>query len=326
MSRKLHLQVVAVEMVYVPQGAFYAGDYATSTASFQQGSSDTDPWYIEAEDQISITNSPGNGSGSGQTERLYYNVATTDGDTSGAAYTLAASFPKGHAPYYVMKGHISQGQWVSFFNTLSTSQKAARDITTTKGDSLVYRNNVSYTSGDASLPDQGGGATYTHVGMSYLGWGDVAAFVDWAGLRPMSELEFEKVARGGLTPVSGEYAWGSTTVTQATGISNAVLASERALSGSRISYGNHASVQGPLRVGSFGYGVNTRGASGAGFYGVMDLSGGLWDRVVTVANSSGRSFNGALHGDGVLDASGNATTSGKGVNVIRLPLPTRRNG
>ncbi len=306
----IEVQVYAVEMVYVSQGPFYAGDSDTSTASFKQGSSDSDPWFIDREDALSTTDSSGNGTGTGQFDRLFYNPPTTDGDGNGAVYSLPASFPKGFAPYYVMKGHISQRQWVSFFNTLSATQKATRDITVDKGDSLSYRNNVSYTTGNATLPDQGGGTTYGLVGMSYLSWGDVAAFLDWAALRPMSELEFEKVARGGLTAVPGEYAWGSTAATQATSIINSAQGSERTQSGSRISYGNHASVQGPLRTGSFGYLVTSREEAGAGFYGAMDLSGSLWDRVVTVGNTTGRAFNGSLHGDGVLNASGNADTSG----------------
>ena len=306
----VEVKVFAVEMVYVPQASFYAGDNDTSSASLKQGSVDTDPWFIDREDSLSTTNSPGNGTGSGQNDRLFYNPTTTDADGNGAVYALPASFPKGFAPYYVMKGHISQGQWVSFFNTLTPTQKATRDITADKGDSLSYRNNVSYSSGDATLPNQGGGATYAYVGMSYLSWGDVAAFLDWAALRPMSELEFEKIARGGFTPVSGEYAWGSTSTTQATAITNGASGMERAQSGARISYGNHASVQGPLRVGSFGYGATSRGEAGAGFYGAMDLSGSLWDRVVTVGNAAGRSFDGSMHGDGVLDSAGNATTSG----------------
>jgi surface protein len=302
----LEVKVFAIEMVYVPQAPYYAGDGAASAATFTQGSTDTDPWYIDREDELSTTNSEGNGTASGQTERLFYNPSTTGGDTDGAVYSLSANFPKGYHPYYVMKGPISQAQWATFFNTLTPTQKSARDITGTKGDSLAFRNNLTWTSGDATLPDQGSGATYAYVGMSYLSWADLAAYLDWAGLRPMSELEFEKLARGPLTPVADEYAWGSTNATQATSISNPASGTERAQSGANISYGDHASVQGPLRVGSFGYGANSREASGAGFYGAMDLSGSLWERVVTVANSTGRSFNGALHGNGVLTAGGDA--------------------
>lgn len=300
------IEVFAIEMVYVPQGPFYAGDHGTSTASFKQGSSDSDPWFIDREDSFSTTNSPGNGAGSGLMERIYYHSTTTNADTEGQAYAVPTAFPKGFAPFYVMKGHISQAQWVRFFNTLTPAQRAARDSTADKGDSLTFRNNVSRTSADATLATQPGGATYASVGMSYLNWGDVAAFLDWAGLRPMSELEFEKAARGPLTPLSGEYAWGTTHSVQGTVISNGGLSTERAEGGANIAYGDHSGVQGPLRSGSFASGVSSREEAGAGYYGAMDLSGTLWDRAVTVGNSAGRSFVGARHGDGQLTTGGDA--------------------
>jgi surface protein len=305
----VEIKVVAVEMVYVPEAPFYAGDNGTSSGSLVQGSSDPDPWYVTTEASLTVQNSSGNGAGSGQTAPLYYHPSVTDGDTAGSTYTLPSTYPKGFAPFYIMKSHISQGQWVEFFNTLAASQKSARDVTSVKGDSLTNRNNVSWTGGTATLPDQGGEATYRDVGMSYLSWGDVAAYLDWAGLRPMSELEFEKAARGPLSAVADEYAWGATSVTQATSISDGGMSTERAQSGANISFGNAPGVQGPLRVGSFGYGVSSRDASGAGYYGAMDLSGSLWDRVVTLANASGRSFNGSRHGDGILDGSGDANVS-----------------
>ena len=328
----IEVKVYAIEMVYVPEAPFYAGDNGSATGSLVQGSSDTDPWRITTEASLSTENTTGNGSGSGQTAPRYYNPSITDGDSAGATYTVPAAFPKGFAPYYAMKSHISQGQWVSFFNALSSAQKSTRDITATKGDSLAYRNNVSWTSGNATLPNQGAGVTYAYVGMSYLSWGDVTAFLDWAGLRPLSELEYEKLGRGPLSSVSGEYAWGSTTATQATSISNAGAGTERAQSGANISYGNDSGIQGPLRAGSFGYTVSTRDSAGAGYYGAMDLSGSLWDRVVTLANSSGRSFNGSRHGDGVLDASGDANvtswpaSNAQGTGYRGGSLVRRRNG
>ena len=195
-----------------------------------------------------------------------------------------------------------------------------------KGSEVAYRNNVSWSSGDeespdfggdATLPDRGGGATYEGVAMNYISWAGLTAYLDWSGLRPMSELEFERAGRGPYRAVSGEYAWGSTSITQATSISNAGLPSERAQSGANAAFGDHASIQGPLRVGSFAYGVATRIAAGAGYYGAMELSGNVWERPVTVGNSTGRLFEGRNHGNGVLNSSGNPNVStwpGTGAN------------
>jgi formylglycine-generating enzyme required for sulfatase activity len=208
---------------------------------------------------------------------------------------------------YMMKGEISQSQWVAFFNTLTTGQKSTRDITSSTGkntDSLSSRNSVSWTSGDATLPDRGGGATYTGVAMNFISWADLTAYLDWSGLRPMSELEFEKAGRGPNAAIAGEYAWGSTSLTNATSVTNLGLISERGQAGSNALI--TGGVSGPMRVGSFAKGVTTRVDSGAGFYGVMELSGNLWERPVTVGNSTGRAFDGRYHGNGLLNATGDA--------------------
>lgn len=313
---QLEIRVVAIEMVYINEGTFFAGDNATSSAALKQGSSDNDPWRIGSEESVSTTNSSGNGSSSGTNAAIYYYPGSGDssGDAAGSAFTLPAAYPKGFGGFYIMKGEISQSQWVTFFNMLTDTQKSTRDITSNSNggkntDSLSFRNNVNWTSGDATLPNQGGGATYDAVAMNYLSWADVAAYLDWAGLRPMSELEFEKAARGLNSAVSGEYAWGSTSITQATSVSNAGQASERGQSGSNCNYGNHASVQGPTRVGSFGAGATSRAEAGAGIYGSMDLSGNLWERPVAVGVSAGRSFEGKRHGDGALDSNGDANVT-----------------
>lgn len=309
-SDTVDVRVFGIEMVYAPQGAFFAGDNGASSASLKQGSSDNDPWYIGSEGEITTANAVGTGTGLEETAAEYYYVAGFGGDATGSVFIIPASFPKGYQAFYMMKGELSQAQWVAFFNLLTATQRSTRDITTSPGknsDALVFRNNVSWIgSGEATLPDQGGGATYGGVAMNYLSWSDLIAYLDWSGLRPMSELEFERSARGPYRSISNEFAWGTTAATQATSITNGGLSTERAQSGANAAYGNHASVQGPLRVGSFAYGVSTRIASGSGYFGAMDLSGNIWERVVTVASSNHRSFEGRYHGNGSLDSSGNS--------------------
>jgi formylglycine-generating enzyme required for sulfatase activity len=311
------IRVFGIEMVYVPQGSFYAGDNAAEDGSFRQGSGDTDPWSISSEAALSVTKSVGNGTGVGQTAGVYYYVdgSAGGGDASGTAFTVPATFPKGVGGFYIMKGEISQGQWVEFFNTLDATQKATRDITSNvnggkNSDGLTFRNNVSWATGDATLP--GGATNYGAVPANYLSWGDLAAYLDWAGLRPISELEYEKAARGPVGAVSSEYAWGSTSITGATSITNGGMTSERGQTGSNISYNNAGAVQGPTRVGSFGSGgVTSRAATGGSYYGVFDLSGNVLERAVTLGNSSGRNFQGAIHGDGNLDANGDANQTSR---------------
>jgi formylglycine-generating enzyme required for sulfatase activity len=313
----IDIKVFGIEMVYVPQGAFYAGDHATGDGAFRQGSSDNDPWYIGSEGAISVTNSVGNGIGSGQTASVYYYVqgAGGGGDTTGSMFTIPAAFPKGFAGFYVMKGEISQAQWLGFFNTLTTGQKTTRDITSnTNGgknsDAITSRNNINWNSGVPSSDATLNGGTHGGVAANYLSWGDLVAFLDWSGLRPMSELEYEKAARGPLASVSGEDAWGGTAIVGATSITNSGLANERGTEISNITYNFAVGVQGPTRVGSYGSGQITRVGSGAGYYGALDLSGNVWERAVTVGEStSGRLFDGTKHGDGTLNGSGDADQS-----------------
>jgi len=62
-------------------------------------------------------------------------------------------------------------------------------------------------------------------------------------------------------------------------------------------------LNGPVRVGSFAQGSTTRAQSGASYWGIMELSGNLWERTVTVGNTTGRNFSG-LHGNGILTSAG----------------------
>jgi formylglycine-generating enzyme required for sulfatase activity len=310
----VEIRVIGIEMVYIPEGAFYAGDNATSFVAFREKqTTDNDPWYISSENAITTT--------SGISGNYYY---PGYGDAANSVFTIPGAFPKGYGAFYMLKGEISQGQWVTFFNMLTDTQKSTRDITGgvfnnsgKASDGLVNRNNVSWTGGEAALPNQGGGATYSGVAMNFLSWADLTAYLDWSGLRPMSELEFEKAGRGPKQAVSGEYAWGNTAITGATSVSNAGLVNERGQSGSNVAYNNAGGVQGPVRVGSFAGGVNARAAAGAGFYGVLDLSGNVWEQAVTVGRSAGRAFQGRHHGDGLLDSGGNSNvTSWPGTNAV----------
>ena len=120
----------------------------------------------------------------------------------------------------------------------------------------------------------------------------------------MSELEFEKAGRGPYRAVSGEYAWGSVSITGATSISNAGKSNEAPGAAANCVYNSAAGVQGPMRVGAMASGDATRIESGGGYYGAMDLAGNVRERPVTVGNPTGRGFNGGKHGNGLLTPGG----------------------
>jgi hypothetical protein len=110
---------------------------------------------------------------------------------------------------------------------------------------------------------------------NYLSWEDLCAYLDWAGLRPMTELEYEKACRGPYI-TDNEYAWGSSEYTEAQTITNAGPVNEGV---QESGYGlanfleGGSAPGGPLR-GGFAAGSNTnRKESGASYWGIMELLG-----------------------------------------------------
>jgi hypothetical protein len=121
----------------------------------------------------------------------------------------------------------------------------------------------------------------------------------------MTELEFEKSCRGTQTPVYQEYAWGGGNLTQNLGITNPGAYNETSTNNGNCTYGNPSPTGGPMRVGAFATSTSTRITSGATFYGIMEMSGNLRERTITVGHTDGRAFTGN-HGNGMLDDAGNA--------------------
>jgi len=133
----------------------------------------------------------------------------------------------------------------------------------------------------------------------------------------MSELEYEKMARGPIYPSGAEYPWGSTSLTAAATISGTESGTETISTGSANSNYNSTALSGgdtgtgPLRVGIYATtSNNTRVLTGASYYGIMELAGNVRERAVSIGLTAGRSFSGT-HGDGVLTSTttyeGNAT-------------------
>jgi formylglycine-generating enzyme required for sulfatase activity len=257
---------------------------------------------------------------------------TADDFNSGTTQSLGANFPKGHKAFYCMKTEISQQQYVNFLNTLTRAQQAGRVATalaagtTSVSNRYVMSNTSSISSRngircDASIHtsnpltfycDFNGNGTGGEAGdggwiaCNFLSWTDGSAYMDWAGLRPMSELEYEKAARGSRGNAISEYAWGSNSATAAASLSNSGVNNEIVSTGNAI-YGSSA-IGGPLRTGSFAKSGTGRTAAGGSLFGILDLSGNLEERVVNIGSSTGRLFTG-LHGNGSLTSGGDADAS-----------------
>lgn len=318
--------VYGIEMIYVPEGGFYAGDGASSSDfRFKQGSSDDDPWYISSETAITVTNVLSDG--------FYYQSTGASGESAtGSSFLISNSFPKGYKGFYLMKYELTEGQWIDYFNTLTVAQKLNRDITSSieggKGsDSVVDRNTISWDSSNPALTAK---SERPSRSITFVSWPDVASYADWAGLRPITELEFEKAARGAdISSVPDEYAWGTTSYNAPS--ASAIYPDNQDELGSEAIFDGTANVnrnalgwtsgdgrvggeaegqKGPLRVGIFAENTTGRVTSGAGYYGNMELSGNVAEPVVTVGKQEGRTYLGT-HGDGKLSTvvgyEGNAT-------------------
>lgn len=313
--------VCGIEMVYVPTASFFIGSGSSEISAFYTYPATNNPFQITSEDAITVEE---------ESDHLYYPLTLYGGDQTG---TIPAAFPKGYKGFYCMKYSITQEQYVMFLNMLTREQQNARTGTsvTSGSTSVINRYVMSNTStvnsrngircdatihnsdpinfycdldGDGTPNEDNDGQ---NIACNFLSWADLTAYLSWSALRPMTELEYEKACRGHKTPVAKEYAWGSTYIKGATGISNSGLTNETASNEGNCVYNNAVNVQGPLRVGSLGQGVNTRVGVGASYYGIMELSGNLWERTITIGNVSGRSYTG-IHGKGAIDDSGDANT------------------
>ena len=202
-----------------------------------------------------------------------------------------------------MKYEITQQGYVDFLNTLTQTQANTRKYNS--------------TSNRYAISGATAGSYYTtnpYVACNFLSWADVAAYLDWSALRPMTDLEFEKSSRGPLYPVANEYAWGTSgiasspyTLTYSGASSEYISTNYSTTLGNALYSSTISSINGPVRVGIFAGNVNNtnRVTSGSTYYGIMEMSGNVWEREVTVGNPEGRAFTGS-NGNGLLDATGNA--------------------
>ncbi|UCB56698.1 MAG: SUMF1/EgtB/PvdO family nonheme iron enzyme [Candidatus Omnitrophota bacterium] len=333
-SNIVKIKVFAIEMVYIPTCNFYVGDGTNRTGSSNSHFFDAADATNPRDPALITSNAPyisnvNNGTGTAG-DITWVNESAYAGNLPAARTQLGASYPTGYNAFYIMKYEISQGQYKEFLNTLTRTQQNSRTASQAAGSFVMpntgipyYRNGIRAPASIPSGPitfgcDLDGDGIFNEstdgeeIAANYLSWRDTAAYADWAALRPFSELEFEKAARGGQAVVAREYAWGSTSITQATGISNSGQTNEVPSNAANCVYGNHGSVQGPLRCGSLTDSDDTREEAGAGYYGVMELSGNLFETPVCVMDSQTgvtvSDFAGS-HGDGSLSSTGFATNA-----------------
>ena len=291
------VKVFAIEMVYVPEDTLNLNTTASGNMNNEFTSAGITQITSEsalAEDAIKWS---------------YDNQWGGQGDSD----ALGGSYPKGYAAFYCLKYEVSQGQYADFLNTLTSTQATNRYYSTT---SSRYTISGSHPNFSASRPDRA---------CNYLSWVDGCAYTDWAGLRPMSELEFEKACRGTQSVVTDEFAWGTSTIVAdapltISGAENGTETITTDVSDGACCYSANAHSggdggTGPLRCGIFAKYGTSRTDAGASYYGIMELSGNVYEQCVTVADqdhngntTDAGTFDGS-HGDGALNTSGDADVS-----------------
>ena len=337
----VEIKLFAIEMVYIPSGAFYVGSSSSSNGDVnflrKITGTDTSAFLVDTALVDSVT-SEGTGISDSQDDDVLkgingYSGIGVDGDngldSDNDGVIDNPDFPTGYRAFYLMKYEISQIQYVEFLNTLTRTQQISRTAIQDSGyyamtgDSVVVdRNGIRVASAPASGPFVFGcdlnrngvmneTSDGTAIAANYMSWQDIAAYLDWSALRPYTELEFEKAARGPETPLTGAFVWGdlSAETENYKGLDNAGTESEIVSNPLANVHASPQGVGGPIRVGSFAQSGTSRSQAGAGYYGNLDLGGNLWEIVISIGNSVGRGFTGS-HGDGELDANGDANVSG----------------
>ncbi len=300
------IQVFAIEMVYVPGGFNHNVGGGGGSKAFTSTTINT------ANATIAGGYPPPNAA-----------VANTLPNTP--------NWPNGYTAFYCMKYEISQGQYRDFLNTLTYTQQAARTNNLTPpnsvaGTGVLNSTNLNRNGIDIQTPgtsstvpavyacNLNSNTVYNEatdgewIACNFLTWMDGCAYLFWSGLRPLSEMEYEKACRGNQPAVSGEYAWGNTTITAANGISNSGANNET--SNNAVANAVYSNLTGgPLRVGAFAKAATNRQEAGATYYGIMDMSGNLQESAVNLGTTNGKNFTRLEHGTGTLSAGGEAQAS-----------------
>ncbi len=320
------IALYAVEMVWVDEGSFFVGDGVSSQNALRKATQTNDstevkPFLIHSESEILVGTDQGN---------LYGN----NGKEEFANSTIPTTFPKGYDGFWIMKYEINQNQYTDFLNTLTFKQQLNRTASSPESDvatsvlitsSNALRNSIFIKekgNENLNIPAIYEVREGKYRACNWLNAEDVAAFLDWAALRPITELEFEKAARGVTNPIKGEFSWGTPYIVDANTVQNDGTESETvselanvADSSGLATYNSGIEVNqlnGVLRNGFAAKSSNFSNSSfelrlqaGASFWGVMELSGNVWEYCVKINHANSLNFQRNQVGNGFLDENGN---------------------
>lgn len=345
----LVVKVFAVEMVYVPQGPFYLGGKGTAAsqvASFTwNGAAFGYPFYVRSENPITIANTAVDTTLWSTSNNLFAGTLPAAFPKGYQAFYIM-KYELTQEAYADFLNTLNQGQQDGRINATLANVGVRGNIwdgsvTTHWNGTTMYRQYIMVTQRAPSVTfgvdaNQNGTANETtmvtrtidgytdsctigvdgqDLPVTYVSMFDLLAYADFAGLRPMTELEYEKACRGDQPVVNDEYAWGSVTRTEysTTTMTNKNRGDEivpDAYNTLNRGLVHHWWYSAPLRVGIFADSTSTRAAAGASYWGVMNMSDNVFEMCIglgynNAASTGGRNFQG-VHGDGQLAANGQA--------------------
>ena len=293
------IRVNAIEMVLIPRGSFTIGSTDANDSAVKG------PFYVTFINSPDMTLAPDNGSGKVADPYWSASGCGRQGKVTG---TFPAGFPNGFEAFYCAKHELSEAAYVAMLNTLTTQQAIS-----------CYGPGVNGLKGTLADFACSFGSDYPERAMrlwpDHVAWRYATSFVDWAALRPITDLEYQKAMRGPLPPVKYEYAWGTATTPvylTSRNITAAGTAEEMPPAGANANYGSSSGLNRPMRVGAFAREGTTREQAGAGYYGPLNLSDNLLDRAANSGDNVVGNYDSTIncaafdgsHGDGVLAPSG----------------------
>jgi hypothetical protein len=185
---KPEVRAFGIEMAYVAEGPFYLGSSVRRINCFyayQESGTNTPPYRVTGAGAIPT----------GRQKGKLWALGFRPEDNS----QIPAAFPNGYAAFYCMKfPYLTQGFYADFLNTLTVAQAKKRWYVEGQGKEITQVGTavpaVRGRSEEASSPTYV--ATSPDACTLWLSWEDHAMVAAWAGLRPLTELEFEKAVRG----------------------------------------------------------------------------------------------------------------------------------
>ncbi|MDD5210631.1 MAG: SUMF1/EgtB/PvdO family nonheme iron enzyme [Elusimicrobiales bacterium] len=212
-----------------------------------------------------------------------------------------AGWPNAYASFYIGRYEVTQGQYAEFLNTIPSGSAAALYEPT-----AAYGHNIT----NAGVYPNKYAAVDPNAAKSYLSISDAWSYLNWTGLRPPTEMEFEKAGRD-INGDTRTYPWGNTApdlVTYTPPNEGGTCIKKF------LNYNNTAGCTKVLDVGRYMSGdvYRTPAETGASPWGIADLAGNVWEFNI---NCSWASV--PLNGDGTLNLPGSWPVPGASTVGLR---------